>query len=155
MKLHIMKWLQVALSLAAASAFAIAVQAGVWWSVGEVTIGPFGARHCFGGDCPLKLFGTSDLWLRSAVATGAAGALSSFLLVVLAGALAAGRTPRLLARVTLVSIACAIACGVYFFVKFPGIDGAHVDRGVVIFAGAIVVGIAACVMVLRAARAAR
>jgi len=156
MKLHIMKWLHIALALASASAFAIAVQAGVWWSVGEVTIGPFGARHCFAGDCGLSWIGGSELWLRSAIATGVAGALSSFLLVVMAGAIAAGRTPRLLARVALVSIACAIACGAYFFAEFPGIAGAHADRGIVIFAFAIVIGIASCVMVLvRAARAPR
>lgn len=152
-----MKWLHVALTLVAASAFAIAVQAGVWWSVGEVTIGPFGSHHCFGGDCRgsgLAWIGPHDLWLRSAIATGVAGALASFLLIVVAGAIAANRTPKLLVRMTLSTIVTAAACGTYFVVQFPGIEGAHLDRGALLFLVGIVAGLATCVLVIRRARTA-
>ena len=144
-----MKWVTVGLALAAASAFAIAVQAGMWWSVGEVTIGPFGARNCFSGDCDLRWIGGSDLWMRSAIATGVAGALSSFLLIVVAGAVAAGRTPKLLARMSLASIVTAIACATYFVVQFPGVQGAEVGRGGVIFTLGIVLGIPAAIRAMR------
>jgi hypothetical protein len=155
---HIMKWLLIALSLVAASAFAISVQVGMWWSVGEVTIGPFGSHHCFQADCRgsgLAWIGGSELWLRSAIATGVAGAIASFLLVVLAGAVAAKRTPRLLARVALVAVVTALACGGYFVAAFPGIDGVRVDRGLYLFAAAIVAGATACVLALRRAWEAR
>jgi hypothetical protein len=148
-----MKWLHIGLTLVAATAFAIAVQAGVWWSVGDVTIGPFG----FGGDSrgqTLARITEHDLWLRSAIATGVAGALASFLLIVVAGALAANRTPRLLVRMTLSSIVTAAACGTYFVAKFPGVEGAHLDRGALLFLVGIIAGIATCVLVIRRARTA-
>ena len=43
--------LVAALAIVAAAAFALGVQDGHWWSIGEVTIGPFGSHHCFGGAC--------------------------------------------------------------------------------------------------------
>lgn len=139
------------LALVAASAFALAMQTA-WWSVAEVTVGPFGARHCFGGECRetgLSWLGGADLWMRSGVATRAAGYISMFALVVLAGSLAAKRVPALIARATLVSILTAIVSGVYFFVGFPGVPEAKLASGVFLFAGAIVAGVAAAIVVLR------
>jgi len=148
------RWLLVAVSLVGAAALAISVQAGVWWSVGEMTIGPFGVHHCFGGECrgsSLSLVSESDLWMRSAIATGVAGAIASVLLVALAGACAARRVPRLIARMTVSALAAAVLCAVYFVVQFPGLAGAGVDRGLVLFALGIVAGAVAAISVLRAA----
>jgi hypothetical protein len=124
--------------------------------VGQVTFGPFGTDRCFGGSCArtdLAWLGGSDLWMRSAVATGAAGAIASFLLVLLAGATAAGRLPHLLARSTLVAIATALACAIYFVTQRPPVDGAAHDRGIVLFGAAVVVGVTACVLAIRRAEA--
>ncbi|HEY1558192.1 MAG TPA: hypothetical protein VGF94_25365 [Kofleriaceae bacterium] len=141
------------LGLVGAAALAISVQAGVWWSVGEVTIGPFGAHHCFNQDCRttgLGWIGGSDLWMRSAVATGVAGALASVLLIAVAAAAAARRRPRVLARMALSALIGATACGAYFVVRFPGVEGAGLDRGLYLFVAGIAIGLAAAISVLRA-----
>jgi hypothetical protein len=148
-------WIIVAFALISASAFALSVQSGRWWSVGEVAIGPFGTRHCFDGECRasgLAWLGGSDLWMRSAVATGVAGLVTSFLLVVIAGALAARRVPRLAARSSLAALATALAVGGYFVARFPRGDVASIDRGVVLFVVGIVFGIPAAIAVLRSAK---
>src|SRR2546423_9999409 len=110
MRSHMKRWIVVALAVAAACAFALSVQ-NAWWSVGEVTIGPFGAHHCFGGDCRatgLSWLGGSGLWMRSAVATRVAGLIAMLALVIVRGGVAPRRTPRLFARAPLVSIATAL-----------------------------------------------
>lgn len=142
------------LAVLAAACFALAAQSA-WWSVGEVAIGPFGSRHCFGGECrasALGWIGGTDLWMRSAVATRVAAYIAMFALVMLGGALAAKREPRLVARLVLSAIVTALAAGVYFFAAFPGVTGAGLDRGVFAFVGAIVLGVAAVVLFLRAPR---
>src|SRR5688572_12420994 len=91
------RWPVVALALLGAFSFALAVQSA-WWTAGEVAIGPFGARHCFGGECResgLAWIGGSELWMRSAVATRAAGYIAMFVLLAFAGGIAAKREPRL------------------------------------------------------------
>ena len=148
------RWPAVAVGLVGAVALAISVQAGVWWSVGDVTIGPFGSHQCFSGDCGgsgLGWIGGSDLWMRSAIATGVAGALASLLLIALAGACAARRVPRVLARMTLSALAAAVACAAYFVSQFPGVAGAGIDRGLALFAIGVVAGVVAAIAVLRAA----
>ena len=145
------RWIAVGLGLAAACAFALAVQTA-WWSVAEVTIGPFGSRHCFGGECRetgLAWLGGTDLWMRSGIAARAGGYISMFVLVVLAGSVAAKRVPLLIARATLVSIITATACAVYFIARFPGLANASVGAGVFLFGGAVLAGVAAAVVVLR------
>src|SRR5688572_12589127 len=100
------RWIGVALALLGAFAFALAVQSP-WWSIGEVTIGPFGARHCFGGECResgLGWIGASELWMRSAIAARAGGYIAMFVLIALAGGVAAKREPTLVARGTLAAI---------------------------------------------------
>lgn len=152
------RWFAVAVGVAAAAVLAVSVEAGVWWSVGEVTIGPFGSHHCFTGNCRatgLAWIGGSDLWMRGAIATGFAGLLSSLLLVIIAGAAAAGRAARLAARMTLVSLATAAVTGAYFFAAFPGLQGVHVDRGVPLFVIGLAGGVAAAISVLRWGRPAR
>lgn len=154
------RFIPLVLALAGASAFALAVQSA-WWSAGEVAIGPFGSRHCFGGECRetglswLIALGrtdgasVSDLWMRAGVGARAAGYISMFMLIVLGGGLAAKRIPRLVARASLVAILTAIVTGGYFALGFPGLGGANVSYGVFFFVAAIVLGVAAAVFTLR------
>jgi hypothetical protein len=143
--------LALILALAGATAFAIAVQSA-WWSAGEVSIGPFGARHCFGGECRetgLSWIGGTEMWMRAGVAARAGGYIAMFILIIVAGALAAKRIPRLMAKASLVAILTAIASGAYFFAAFPGVNSATLGAGLVLFVIAIVVGIASAVVTLR------
>src|ERR1700733_9315566 len=101
------RWLFAAISLLAAMLFATAVWAAPWWINGEVTIGPFGARHCFGGACRpagLSWVGGTDLWMRSAIATGAAGVLAMLTSLAVAAGFVARREPVLVSKVSLVTI---------------------------------------------------
>lgn len=148
------RWIAVSLAILAATSFALAVQSA-WWSVGEVTIGPFGARHCFGGECRetgLAWIGGSELWMRSAIASRAAGYIAMFVLIAFAGGLAAKREPRIIARGAIAAIVTAVATGVYFAAAFPGVNGVSVDRGMFMYAGGAVLGVAAVVLFLRSAR---
>lgn len=145
--------LPLLLALAGATAFALAVQTAWWWA-GEVAIGPFGSRGCLGGECSergMAWLGGTDLWMRAGVSARAGGYIAMFILVIVAGALAARRIPRLMARVALVSIVTAIVSGGYFALSFPaGLGGAQrVGAGMVLFIAAIVLGTAAAVLTLR------
>lgn len=142
----------VGVAVIAAAAFTISVQAGRWWSVAGFEIGPFGSYRCFGGECKsagLGWIGGSERWMRTGTGAWTAGLLSMLLLLVVAGAVAAGRAPRLAAKVALVSIATAVVTGALFVIQFPGVEGAALDRGVLLFAAAIVLGATACIAVLR------
>jgi len=147
------RWIVLALALAGACAFAVSVWVGDWWTVGDATIGPFGSHACFGGECSgrgLAWIGADDLWMRSAVATGAAGVIAMFLLTAVAGAVAAKRVPKMLARSALVAILTALACGLYFVAKFPGVGGAtsQIDIGPRLYALGALLGIASTVVTL-------
>lgn len=141
----------VALALLAAFGFALAMQSP-WWSAGEASIGPFGSRHCFGGECReagLSWLGGTELWLRSGVAVTAAGYIAMFVLIVVAGAVAARRIPRVMAGSSIVAISTAAVSGGYFAIAFPPLPSASIGRGVVLFAASIVTGLAAAVITLR------
>lgn len=152
------RWIAIGLGLLAACAFAFAVQTP-WWSVGEVTIGPFGSRHCFGGECRetgLSWLGGADLWMRSGVAARYGGYIAMFVLIVVAGSAAAKRVPVLFARTSLVAIVTATVAAVYFIAAFPGVTGGTVGIGMFLFAGAVIAGVASAIVVLRSsARSAR
>src|SRR5688572_14042409 len=97
------RWIAISLALGAASAFALGVNSA-WWSIHNATIGPFGTRHGFSGapvETGLSWIGGTDLWMRSSIATRAGGYIAMFVLVLLAGSLAAKRVPKLVARATL------------------------------------------------------
>lgn len=145
------RWIAIGLALVGAVAFAMASMAA-WWIAGEATIGPFGTHHCFGGDCKstgLSWTGGTDLWMRSGIATRAAALIATALLVLLAGALAAKRVPRLVARTTIVAIAASIVTGSYFFAKFPPLGGESLGLGPLLYGGGVVTGLVAAVLVLR------
>lgn len=147
------RWILVAAALVAACAFALSVWGGKWWSIGDVEIGPFGSKQCFGGDCRsagLGWVGGSERWLRMGMATWAAGLVAMVVLVVMAAGLAAKRIPRLAARVALVSFATAVVSAGLFLMQFPGVDGARVDRGMYLFGAALALGAFAAINVLRA-----
>lgn len=145
------RWLVVALALAAASAFALSVQAGRWWLIGDVEIGPSGSRSSFGGPGELSWAGGSARWERFGVATWAAGLIAMFVLVVLAGAVAANRVPRLVAKTALVAIATALLVGLAFVAARPDNGLPFVlGRGVLWFAAAVVAGVIGAVQVVRA-----
>jgi hypothetical protein len=147
------RFLVVGLVLIAAAAFALSVQGGRWWTVEGVEIGPSGSKQCFGGECKptgLGWVGGSERWMRLGVATWAGGLFSVLLLVVLAGTVAGKRIPRLLAKTTLVAIATATIAGTWFYLSYPGVTGASVDRGVWLFPVAVLCGAAGAIAVVRA-----
>lgn len=96
----------------------------------------------------LARFASSDRWARFGIATWAGGLVAMFVLVVLAGAVAAGRVPRLAAKTSLIAIATATLAAIAFYVGFPDALPASVDRGVPVFAAGIVFGVAAAIGVL-------
>jgi hypothetical protein len=146
--------LPLVLALASACAFAFAVQTA-WWSAGGVAIGPFGSRHCFSGDCSeggLAFLGGADLWMRAGVAARAAGYITMFILIIVAGALAAKRVPKLMARSSIVATLTAAVTGGYFLVAFPAAslgNAESIGPGVFLFVGAVVLAFAAAVFTLR------
>jgi hypothetical protein len=150
------RWFVVAFALAAASAFALSVQAGRWWVIGEVEIGPFGTRSPFGGPGDLNWAGGSARWERFGIATWAAGLIAMFVLLVVAGAVAANRVPRLAARTALVAIGTATLVGVAFLMSRPG-NGLpfEIARGTYLFAAAVIAGALVAIRVLRAGLLAR
>jgi hypothetical protein len=148
------RWILVALAIAGAAAFAISVQAGRWWAVEGFEIGPGGSYRCFGGECRaagLGWVGGDERWVRLGSATWAAGVIAMAVLLVVAGAVAARRAPRLAARTGLVATATAAVAGGLFFAQFPGVQGASVDRGLWWFGIAIALSTAACIGALRIA----
>jgi hypothetical protein len=147
------RWLIVGIAVVAAAAFAISVQAGLWWSGPGFEIGPFGAKNCFGGECRsagLGWTGGTERWMRTGTGAGTAGLLSMLTLLGVAAGVAARRVPRLAAKVALVSVATAAVTGALFVIQLPGVQGAGVGRGLPLFGAAIVMGAAACIAVLRA-----
>jgi hypothetical protein len=137
------RWITISLALLGAGGFAIAVEGGQWWTVAGVPIGPFGSVNCFDGEChatSLEWVGGNSLWLRSATATTAAGLIAMVLLIAMAGTVAARRVPRQLAKLVLVAIATAVACAAWFVTHLPELPGTSIDRGLLTFAIAVVVG---------------
>jgi hypothetical protein len=129
------RWLFIFALLAAACGFAIAVQALSWWHLGEADLSPIRSRNCFGQSCRsggLSWVGASSLWMQSGVATFAAGLISAFICVVSAAALAAKRSPGLLANMMLVSGVTSIVVGSYFVGNMP-LAGASLQPGIYVY----------------------
>jgi len=145
------RWLLVAAALIAASGFALSVQGGRWWSIGDVSLGPLGARSPFGGMGGFSWAGGTARWERFGIATTTAGLIAMFVLIAVAGALAAGRVPRLAAKTAVVAIAVAGLAGTAFVLGRPD-NGLPftLDRGAALFAGAVIAGAIAAAGVLRA-----
>jgi len=148
----LVRWSIVALALAAAGCFTLSVVAGAWWSIGPVEIGPHGTRHCFGGapQCGLGWVPAGARWQTIGFGTWGAGLIAALGLVVIAAGAAGKRRPRLVALSTTVAIGMAVLLGTLFFLGFPTLQGASPSRGLPLFAGAIVLGLAATITTLRA-----
>jgi hypothetical protein len=145
------RWSLVVAALAAATSFALSVQGGRWWSIGEIALGPLGTQSPFGGTGGLSWAGASARWERLGTATWAGGMIAMLVLIAVAGGLAANRIPRLAARTALVAIATATLAAAGFVATRPdnGLPFA-LDRGVALFGIAVVVGALAAAGVLRA-----
>ncbi|TMQ04318.1 MAG: hypothetical protein E6J90_51710 [Deltaproteobacteria bacterium] len=145
------RWFLVVAALAAASSFALSVQGGRWWSLGEFSIGPLGTHAPFGDPGRLSWALGGARWERLGTATWAAGMIAMFVLIAVAGALAANRIPRLVARTAIVAIATGALAATAFVATRPD-DGLPLElgRGVALFAIAVVVGALAAIGVLRA-----
>ncbi len=153
------RWFIVALALIAGVAFSIAVWGGQWWTIAHSEVGPFGGKHCFDFDqqceaTTLRWLGTDERWIRIGMATWAAGLITTFMLVVMAAAVAAKRIPKLVAKTVLVSIVTGLVVGIWFVVGFPGdqYPAAEIDRGVWLYFGASLLGLTGAILVLRARR---
>lgn len=145
------------LALAAASAFAVSGVGVAWWSMPDVTIGTTYSAQCFGGECQragLDWVGGGGSWTRFGVATWGAGLIAAACLVGLAGAIAARRTGRLVAKVVLASAVAATGAAVAFVGSFPGVPGMSIDLGVYLHFAGVLLAVAAAVVTLRGARAA-
>jgi hypothetical protein len=142
------RFIPLALALCAATAFAFALHTA-WWITGDIEVGPFGARTCIDGRCSGTFVGIGP-WLRAAIPARVAGYVVLAVLVFVAGALAARRIPRLMARTLLVALATALATGAYFAFGTEHIGAPHLGVGMFCFAGGIVLGTAAAILTLRA-----
>jgi hypothetical protein len=147
------RWFVVGAALVAASSFALSVHGGRWWTIGDIEIGPFGAKSPFGGLGGLSWAGGSARWERFGTATWAAGLIAMFVLLVVAAAVAARRTPRLAAKTALVAIATAVLAGAGFLATRPAAGlPFELGRGVALFGLAAIAGVLAAAGVLRAPR---
>jgi hypothetical protein len=148
------RWLVIALALASGIAFAMSVQGGRWWVIGDAEIGPFGAKRCFDDGCVpagLNWLGVGDRWMRIGMGVWAAGLISAFTLVVMSARLAAKAIPRLAAKTVLVSIGTAAITGGLFAMQFPRgeFPASEIARGAYLFIAAIGLGAAAAFIVLK------
>jgi hypothetical protein len=144
-----MRWLFVFALLAAACGFAIAVQALPWWHVGEADLSPIRSRNCFGQSCRtggLSWVGASQMWMQSGVATFAAGLISALICVVSAAALAAKRSPIVLANMMIVSFVTSIVVAGYFISNMP-LSGARIESGIPAFLGSAVMTLLAALFI--------
>lgn len=144
------RWFVVAGALVGASSFALSVQGGRWWTLGDVEIGPLGSKTPFGGPGGLSWAGSSVRWVRFGAATWGAGMIAMFVLIVVAGALAANRVPRLAAKTALVAIATAALVAAGFLAARP-VNGFpfELGRGVALFGAGVMFGVLASAGVLR------
>jgi len=145
------RWLVVAFALLAASAFAVSVQVGPWWTISTVEIGPVGSHSPFGGNGSLTWAGGSARWERFGIATWAGSLIAMLVLIVVAGGVAARRVPRLAAQTALVAIATAGLAAAGFIAARPDNDMPFaVARGIYVFVAAVVVGLGVVARVLLA-----
>lgn len=145
------RWSSVALSVSAAAAFAVSVGSGRWWSVGggSFEIGPLGTQQCTGGDCrPVGMpLDAGPRFVRAATASAAAGFIAVLILLIVAGAIAARRTPKLLARLCVASLVTCVLAAALFVSTFPSetLPTAELARGFYLYALGVVLG-AGCLL---------
>jgi hypothetical protein len=146
------RWMIIVIGILSACCLALSVWAGMWWSVGETGIGPLGTTMCTDAGCAtrgLAWLRPSEAWLRSANATAGAGVIAMVVVLIVAGAAAARRTPKLAARGCIAAMVTAIAVGIYFIARFPGFQGASIDRGAILYFVGTALGLVTAILVLR------
>jgi hypothetical protein len=143
-------------ALAAAACFALSVQGGRWWTVGEHSIGPVTTTQCWERGCEtggLQWTEGSDAWQRAGYATWAAGMVAMVVMLALAGALAAKQRGMRAAQIAVVATMTAIVAGALFQQLRPTgqmVTGIALGRGSFLFAVAIVAALGAAIATLRA-----
>jgi hypothetical protein len=146
------RWAMVALLLAIASGFIIAVQALPWWNIGAATLSPIKSRNCFGGECrvsDLRWTTGTESWIRMGVATYAAGMIAAVVAIMCAAGIAAKRLPTLLAKMLIVAgITCAVTAGI-FVVGLPTLAETSIASGTVVFAVSVALIAVAAFRILR------
>jgi hypothetical protein len=147
-----MRWLCTLFGLVGAGAFALSVQVGAWWTVpGVLKIGP--RMQCFdAGECiptGMSWVKGSAQWERLGVATWAAGLVGALVLVILAATIAAGRVPKLVAKMAIVAMLTALVASTAFVAKFPGVTGGELGNGALLYIAAIVLGATTAVTTVR------
>jgi hypothetical protein len=140
--------------LAAAVLLFLAAARPDWWSseASKASLGLRSVTVCSGGaSCT-----TGDLveidrqWGRVGLITWVSALLGGGLFVFSAGALAAGRRPRWLARTALVAAVTAGATTALFLHGYPGYAGAERTIAPLLDLGGALLGIVAALLVLRA-----
>lgn len=120
--------------------------------MGDIAIGPISTSRCFDGDCKvvgIDWVGAGEGWARAGLATYVAGLVAAALLVIVSALLASKRLFKVLAKSGLVAVATALVSAVVFIAKFPDFPGVSIARGTWMYAGGLVLAIAAHVSVLR------
>lgn len=127
MTLSYTRWLLIAVSLAAACALVLSVQALPWWSFDGTDLYLLRSRRCFDGACQpasLAWLGASEWWHRWATSSFGLGLFAAFLAVFIAGARAAGRAPRTAAASLLVTAVVGVVCAAATWITLPAIGRA-------------------------------
>ena len=113
--------------------------------VSNASLGLRAMRLCLDGDCraeSIAAISGDASWARTGMATFASSLLAAALAVTLAGALAAGRTPRFLGRITIVAAVTSAVAGAIFVLQFPGFGGAALGAAAWLhFAGAVAIAL--------------
>jgi len=87
--------------------------------------------------------------MRTAVATWVGSLLTMVLLLGVAGAIAANRMPKLLAKSVLTSLVTTAIAGAYFAIKLPEMPGTTIGQGLIAFIAACVLGAVTAIRVIR------
>jgi hypothetical protein len=148
------RWITIGCALLAAIAVAFACQLVAWWSYSSAQVYLMRSRRCFGGECQTTdhaWLGASEWWHRLSAATFGVGLLAGLLAVFIAGALAAGRSPRTAAGSLLVAATTALPCALATMLTFPRLGPQQWSVGALLY----VAGLGLATIVALRVRAAR
>ena len=141
------------LALGGASMTALAVQAGRFWVMadGRVELGPTFSKSCLEGACTRKgldWVGAGESWQRAGTATYVTGLAAAFVMVMLAGAVAAGRRGTWSAGMTISATLALTLASLAFVVKLPDLPGTEIARGLWLLVAGVLAAFGAAATVL-------